>query len=893
MKERWPFRRRLPPGRPGDEEDQIRAEIEHYLELRTEELMAEGRSAEEARAEAERRFGDPEAIARRMGRRAQNQGTGRRTMGRIWHDVRHALRGFRRSPGFTAVAVLTLAVALAGNSALFSVLDEAVLQALPFPDHDRLVFVRGYHDTDGQRAYRMASIPEFMDWRAGSRSFTGMAAVDGTSVTLGGADRPERLQAEAVSGGYFELLGADAALGRTFTLAEAETPDAASLVVLSHDLWQRRFAGDGDVLGRRVQVDGVAYSVLGVMPPEFQPVGLDGVDLWLPLAAYGAGAFEARGGRFLPVVARLATGFTVEEAQADLDAIAGDLQAAHPEAHEDRWGEVIPFREGYLGTTGDLLWVLFGAGVLLLLIAAANVANLLLVRAHRRTREITVRRALGAGGGRVASQLMVESLVLAALGGLVGLILAAWGLSALLPLVPAGVLPAYVDPGISGRVFMGTLAILAVVGVTAGLLPAWSCARRDLASTLRAGGRGSTAGGRRTRQAFVIAQVALAILVLVGAGLLTRSFRAQLAVNPGLEMDGIQVFRVQPPAERYPDGASLRVFASGVLEAVGSVPGVEQVTASSDFPFRGRSSGSYIVRPEAPEELIRYHRHSVSPGYFETLGVELLAGRTFTAADDETARGVAVVTEAMVRRVFPELPRVASAVGRSVFIGPPEDPENQAEIVGVVENVRYRNLTQDMMATPNSPDVFFSLRQVPTRTHEVSFRTRRDPAEVFAAVREALATVDPEVPLYLPAALGDAYRAQTATPRFAALLMGLFSALAVLLACVGIYGILAFTVGQRAQEIAVRRALGAQAGTVAGSVIREGLTFAAAGILLGGCGAWWASGLLEDFLYQVRPADPGTYVAVAVTVLAVVLAAAAIPAWRATRRDPVEALTGA
>jgi predicted permease len=382
----------------------------------------------------------------------------------------------------------------------------------------------------------------------------------------------------------------------------------------------------------------------------------------------------------------------------------------------------------------------------------------------------------------------------------------------------------------------------------------------------------------------------LAILLLMGAGLLVRSFRAQLAVDPGLEMEGIHVFRVSPPPELYPDQASLRLFAEELTRAVEAVPGVESVSASSDFPFRGRSSGSYIVRPEAPEELIRYHRHSVGVGYFEALGVELLAGRTFTEADDERNPGVVVVSEAMVRRVFPELQEPAAAVGRTVYAGPPSDPENAAEIVGVVANVRYRDLTQDMMAEPNSPDVFFSLRQLPARTHEISFRADRALATVLPAVREAVRGVDPDVPLFLPASLREVYRRQTATPRFAALLMGIFSVLALSLASVGVYGVLAFTVGERAREIAVRRALGAGAGSVARSVVWEGVRMAVLGLVVGGGVALLAGRWMEALLFQVEPADPVTLAAVAGLMLAVVLLAASVPAWRATRREPAEAL---
>lgn len=892
---RWPFRRELPPGQGGSREDEIREELELHLELRARELEEEGLGPAEARREAEARFGDRRAIEERVRReaaRGRGRDDGRGTMGRIWNDVTYALRGFARDPAFTAVAVMTLAVAVAGNTTVFSVLDEAVLQALPFPDADRLVFVRGYHDEDGQRGYRLASIPEFLDWRERATTVAPLVGVDGTTLTLTGGGNPERVGAEAVSAGYFEVLGGEPLLGRTFTAEEAETPDGYPYLVISHRLWERRWGSDPEVVGRSVEVGGVPYTILGVMPASFRPVGLDGVEAWMPLGMYGESAWRSRGSRYLPVVGRLVAGADVARAQEELDAIARDLQAAHPDVHEDRWAEVQAFREGYLGTTGDLLWILFGAGLLLLAIAAANVANLLLVRAHGRTREMTVRRALGADGRRVTGQLLTESVTLALLGGAAGLVLARWGIAALVPAVPDGVLPAYVEPAVSGRVFAFTLGVLAVVGVAAGLVPALASARGDLAGVLRSGGRGQAGpAGRGAHRGFVVTQVALAILLLVGAGLLTRSFRAQLAVDPGIRVDDVHVFRVQPPSERYPDVASLRLFTGEILRRVGEVPGVGSVTASSDFPFRGRSSGSYIVRPEAPEELIRYHRHSVSPGWFETLGVELLAGRTFDDRDGPEAAGVAVVTEVMVRRVFPELDDPASAVGRTIYAGPPSDPANAAEIVGVVENVRYRNLTQDLMDGPNSPDVFFSIRQVPARTQEISFRSRVALGQALPAVREAVAAVDPTVPLFFPATLEDAYRRQTATPRFAAFLMGVFSVLALVLACVGIYGVLAFTVGARSQEIAVRRALGAEAGTVARSVVVDGLRLATAGLVVGGAAAALGTGLLEGFLFGVAPLDATTYLGVGVLVLGVTAGAAALPAWKATRSDPARALS--
>ena len=388
-----------------------------------------------------------------------------------------------------------------------------------------------------------------------------------------------------------------------------------------------------------------------------------------------------------------------------------------------------------------------------------------------------------------------------------------------------------------------------------------------------------------------MAQVALALLLLVGAGLLTRSFRAQLLVEPGVDIEDVFVFRVDPPAERYPDDESLRRFTADLLREVGSVPGVRSVAASSDFPFRGRSSGSYIVRPDDVENLIRYHRHAVSPGYFRNLGIDLVAGRAFTAADGPGAPGVAVVTEVMIRRVFPELDDPAGAVGQAIYIGRPDNPENRAEIIGVIEDVRYRDLTQDLMADANSPDVFFSVEQIPIRSHEVSFRSERELGEVLPAIRRAVASVDPSAPVFLASSLENAYRAQTATPRFAASLMSVLSALALVLACVGVYGVLSFTVGEQAREIAVRRALGAPAGSVARAVVWKGLRLAGLGLAVGGVAALGSARFLESLLFDVPASDPTTFGAVAALLTAVILVATVLPARRASLQEPAKALS--
>jgi predicted permease len=813
-------------------------------------------------------------------------------MMRILHDLRFALRGFRRNPGFALMAVLTLAIALAGNTAIFSVLDAAVLRALPFPEPDELVFVNGVHRTNGEAAVRMASVPEFRDWQERTRTLDPLVAAMGSTLSMTGVSEADRVTAELVTEGYFALLGASTMLGRTFTAEEFAVPDGYPVVVLSHALWQRAFAGDPAVVGRTLELNQRSVEVVGVMEQGFQGSSLD-TEVWAPLAMVTLVAstdlLDARGSRFLPVMGRLMPGATLAGALEEFESIALALQAEHPEAHEDRFAQIVPFKQGFLGTTGDLLWILFGAGALLLVIAGANVANLLLVRAHARGRELTVRRAIGADSRRITGQLLTESVALAAAGGTLGLLLAGWALRAALPLIPDGLLPAYAEPAVSARAFAFTLLVLAVVGIASGLVPALTSARRDLAGALRSGRGGLAGRGNRAQKLFVITQVGLALMLLVGAGLLGRSFRAQLSIDPGLEIDDIHAMRVQPPAERYPDGESLRIYADELRRQVSEVPGVASVALSSDFPFRGGSSGTYAFDPADIETRIRIHRHSVSPGFFEQLQVERLDGRLLDATDEADAPGAVVVTQAFADRVFPGEP---SIVGRQVYVGRPDNPDNLAEIVGVVDNVRVRNLTQDMLDGPNSPDVFFSLAQVPSQTYEVSYRVEGDPATVTTAVRRVVQQLDASTPAFGMASLRELYDSQTAMPRLAAVLMGVFSLLALALASVGIYGVLTFTVGQRGPEIALRRALGAEADDVARSVVFDSLKLAGVGVVIGGVAALAGARVLENLLYEVETTDIATLGVTGVALMAVAAVAAAVPALRAARKSPADALGG-
>jgi predicted permease len=889
------FLRSLPPGQVrADETEEIHAEIELYLELRTEELVSEGMGREEARRVAEQRFGDAGRIEeelKREARRRRVRREGRMTMDGLRRDLAYSLRTLRRSPGFAVVAIATLGLALGANTAIFSVVDAALLSALPFEDSDELVFVNGYHLVDGQPSVRGASFPEFRDWRERSRAISPMAAVSNMSLTMSGEGEAERLAVEIVTEEYFEVLGAEPTPGRAFVTEEHTETDAHGVAILSHAFFERRFAADPATVGRSIVVNDRPLTIVGVMPAGFGGVNLN-TDVWVPESLVtlvgGAGILDSRGSRFLSVVGRLTAGSDAATAQGELDVIALDLQASFPDAHMDRYGQVQSFRDGFLGTTGRLLWLLMGAGLVLLLIASANVASLLLVRSYGRTREIVLRRALGAEGHRVAGQLLTESAVLAALGGVVGLGLALWGLRVLGPMIPQGVLPGYVDVRLSGAAFGYSLVVLALIGFATGLVPAVASWRMDLATKLREGARAVGGGGPRrlmVQHAFVVAQVALALVLMVGAGLLTRSFRAQLAVDTGSELEGILAVSVQLPPSRYADQADLWRFARELEQGISVVPGVVHASLSSDLPFRGGSSASYIFRQgNGPEDRIRYHRHYVTPAYFEALGVDLVAGRYLADSDVDGTAGVVVITEAMARRVYPN----ESSVGKIMTLRP--DGSDAVEIVGVVQDVRYRNLTTSMMAEANSPDVFFSYWQIPSYSLELAVRAQGDPAALVPLLRQAVADIDPALPVFGVQPLRTSYEIQTATPRFAAFLMGLFSTLAVVLACVGVYGVLAFAVGQRSREIAIRRAVGASASSVARSVVGDGLRLVGFGVLLGAFGAVGGGRLLDTFLFEVTATDPTTFVGVGGGMVVVALVAAIVPALRAMRRDPSEAL---
>ncbi len=885
------MRRDFPPGGPaGDADEEVRDEIRFYLEERTRELVASGLSETEARKRAEARFGDVERIeaeVRRVRRERERERGWKMGIGSLVRDFRIAVRGFARRPGFALVVAGTLALGIGSVAAIFTVVNATMLTALPFEDADELVFLQGAFDAPEGPQVRGGSPPEIRDWGELSRSFEGVSAVGGHSATLTGADAPaERLLGQMVDEGYFDLLRVSPIRGRTFSVDEFAT-DASRPVVISETLWERRYGRDEALVGASIVLNDAPFTVIGVLPDDFGGSNL-GSEYWLPLVAIvGVDGMESRGGRWLNALARLAPGVTVDAATRDMDAVTARLQTEYPDTNQDRIALVTPMRQLYLGSTRTLLWVLLGATGLLLAIATANVTNLMLVRAESRRSETLMRRALGAGHATMLRHSLVESLVLAAGGAVGGVLVGIVGVRLLSDVIPAYLLPSYAVLEPDATVFVGVLGLMALVAVGVGVVPQVLDRQPDLARGLRGEG-GRTLGSGRVGSALVAAEVGLALMLLVGAGLMERSLRAQLAVDPGFDYEQLLSFSIQLPPDGYPDEATRLAGLRDLESRIAALPGVEAVTSGPDAaPLYGGSSAAYVWTNAGggTDDRIRFYYHEVSPGWFETVGADVASGRAFEPSDVES-RAAAIVSRAFATRHF----GTDDPVGRSLYVF---DPENgpQLTVVGVAEDVRWRDLTTDLVEGATDPDVWVPFTGDGANV-EIVVRTTGDPAELGQAVAETVGTFDPDIaPLNL-VPMSTSLGSLTAQARFGTTLLGVFSALATVLAGVGVYGVLSFSVSGRAREIAVRMALGADRSSVQRMVVTDGLKVTAVGLGLGVVAAVFATRSLDAFLFGVARIDAATYLAVAVLLSVVAAAAAWVPAVRATRTDPQRTLAG-
>jgi putative ABC transport system permease protein len=798
-------------------------------------------------------------------------------MDTVLQDVCYAVRQLRRSPAFTIAAVACLALGIGANTAIFSAVNGVLLRPLPFPEPDRLITIWGFHPSIGRET---ASLPDFLDWRQQARSFTGMAAWANSQFTVTGEGEPQVVRAALVTPNYFRVLGTPVPVGRDFR--DEEEHGTARVAVLSEGYWRREFGGRRDVVGRRITLSGLPYTIVGVgarglsLPDE--------IDVWAPLQV---DTTQGRRNDFLQVVGRLAPGVDFRTAQEEMVTIARHLEAAHPGSNAGWSVSLIGLQERMVGAIRPALLVFMGAVGLVLLIACANVANLMLVRVAAREREVTVRAALGASRRRLIRQLLTESVVLGLAGGLLGLLLAVWGVGALRTLDP-GTLPRLNEI----RVDQGALAFALVLSVGTGLLfglvPAFRVLGYDLRGGLADGGRGlSGAGGsNRTRATLVLAEVALACVLLVGAALLLRSFVRLERVDPGFAPHGVVTARITLPRAGYDAPTRQVAFADALLERLRQLPGVRAAALASDAPFSDglpywafSVAGAEPLPPEAVQDAVVFR---ATPDYFRTLGLPLERGRLFGATDRGEAAPVALVSEGLARRYWPNRDPLGS---RITFGDPADSASTWMTVVGVVGDVR-----QDGPVDPAYPQIYVPLAQVSSRGLLVALRTEGDPLAMVPSVRQALASVDPTLALARIATMDDRLAGTLARPRVNALLLAGFASTALLLAALGIYGVIAYSVVQRARELGIRIALGARRDDVLRLVLRQGMTPVAAGLVLGLGGAAAASRVLQSLLYGVAATDTVTYGAVAAFLTVVAMAASYLPARRAARSDPMMAL---
>lgn len=802
------------------------------------------------------------------------------------HDLRFAVRTLRARPGLTAVIVATLALGVGASTAMFSLVDPVLLRSLPFERSDRLAVLWGVFGPE--RSIRGASPIEVADWRAMNRAFQDVAVFDQLSVNLRTGGDPERVRAEWVTSPYFELLGARPARGRGFLAEEDGPADAHPVAVVSHEFWQRRLGGSAGVLDTTIVLNERPFAIVGVMPAGFRGLSFQ-ADLWVPLSMISLNGTPAlltgRGSRWLGAIGRLREGVTMEAAQADLDRVAAELTRAHPANNTDRGVQLMSLLDNALRRNADLFASLFAAVLLFLLIACANVASLQLVRATARSREIALRLALGARRFQLTRQLLTEGMVLAFLGGGAGILLANWTIALMVPHAPPGLLPGHADVSIDGRVLGFSLAITLFSGIVCGLAPVWRSGRRDLSEALREGARAASSGLGRLRrpglqQLLVAGEVAIALVLLVGAGLMMRSLRERLAVAPGFTTDGVLAGRISLPRARYTPEARAR-FVEQLAERLNQLPFVAAASVSSDLPMGGTDNAGQVT-PDPAGPSVRAFRHSVTPRFFEALQIPILQGRSFTTDDRDGTPAVVIVSEMMARRFWPD----RDPVGMRLRLGDASGPE--ATIVGVAAAARFRDLTTDLSAS--EPDLFFPYAQRTDQDIAIAVRSRTGALLPAAEVRRAVASLDPGLSLFDAGPLEDGLRGQVAPARFGALVLGVFSAVALLLAAVGIYGVISFVVGLSRREIAIRMALGADRARVLGVVVRNGMTLVAVGALAGVIGARLGTPVLASQLYRVGVSDPATFATVTAALVGVALLASWLPARRATAVEPQSVL---
>jgi predicted permease len=878
-------------------------EIESNLQLHIEDNVRAGMRPEEARRQALIKLGGLEAT-----KEAYRERRGIPLLETLAQDLRYALRMMVKSPGFTVVAVLSLALGICANTTIFSAINALLFRRLPYPDSDRLVGIR--NQSRKERGMQLVSTGDLVNWRRQNTVFdqielSNMFAAKNVLVGGGGSDR---VGIQYVTPGLFRLLGVKPILGRLL-LDEEARPATVSSILLSYGYWRRRFGGDPHILGKTFFMDISTVTVVGVLSPGFDLLGTGDTDIYQPISAEGAAAYQLSD-RWLLAVAKLKPGVKLEQAQSSMDVVARRLEQAYPDSNKDLGIRVMPLRDALFGWTRQVLYPLFAAVAFVLLIACANIANLMLSRASSRRKEVGIRSALGASRFRLVRQMLTESVLLALLGGIVGLALSFWGIKAFVTLAPQW-FPQAREITMDGRVLAFTLAISILTGIIFGLAPALRASQIKLTETLKEGGRSSSAGGRhRTRSIFVVAEVALALVLLVSAGLMMNTFLRVLRASPGFSADRVLTLEFRLTGSKYLDASTMEktgfdivmpqvdVFCRQVLERVKALPGVESAALidwlpmsedrtdglSRGFTMAGRPAGLGGEKPNA-------FYSAISPDYFRVMQIPLLKGRSPADEDTYSTAWVVVINQAMAHKFWPN----QDPIGQVITLDTVPDEERPRQIVGVVGNVK-----QFFSGMDPRPEIYASYLQQPkkttsdfteTRLHKsLVVRTRFESKSLIDSVRNTVAEMDKDSPVFGITTVRDVVVNSTTGERFYTQLLGSFAIVALLLAAIGIYGVISYSVLERSHEIGVRMALGGQPRQVLQLMLREGLILSSLGVAIGVAGSFAATPLIAAFLYGVKAYDLVTWSLVSVFLMGVTLLATYIPGRRATQVDPMVAL---
>jgi len=810
-------------------------------------------------------------------------------------NLRYALRVLGKKPLLTAIVVLTFALGIGANTAVFSVLNAVLLRPLPFHEPQNLVALGEYdirEKADPGTEIESISYLDHVDFRDQSQVFERVAVYTNQSVsTLTDGNEATHVQGESVSADLFQLLGVQPMLGRTFLPNEDEPGN--QVVILSHELWQRRFGADRGIIGRTVTLDGKQFQVIGVMPPRFTfPISAVSPELWIPMSILRATSdgsqpmTEQRDNDFFQCIARLKPKVSIQQAQANIDTIVANWRRQYPDTKLHVGAKVVPEMSAMIGSTRSALLMLCAMAGCVLLVACVNVANLLLARSISRNREISIRAALGAGRRHIIKQLLVESILLGSAGGLAGLLLAIWGIDSLKAFLPS--IPRIDEISPDPRVLAFTALVSVGVGIVAGLLPAWRASHPNLATSFNEAARGSSEGaaGRRTRAALVIVEIVLALVLLASAGLLVESFLRLQKVPSGFDPSNVTTARVALPETTYGKPEQAGAFYKKLLDHVSTFPGMQSVGAAWWIPLSGSEiSFNFNVEehPVAPGQQPVAQVNVVTPNYFQTLRVPIRRGRAFTERDDRTAPPVAIVSEGFAKQYFPGEDPIGKRITPNGSVDPGKPPVR--EIIGVVADMHLISLR-----LPPKPQIYIPHQQFATQTMSIFVRSQMGEAALMSTLRRAVNEIDKDVPVYRVRTLPDYLSQSIAQPRLNAMLVGLFALIALLLAAAGIFGVMSYSVTQRTQEIGIRLALGAQRYDVLRLVVLQGMRFVCAGVVLGLIGVFACSRLLQSLLFGIGATDLRTMFAVTLILIAVAFIACLLPARRATLVDPVKAL---